>query len=203
MSHKEKQEKGAKSIKVKGKDVPKGTLGDTPVVPGFAKATLSKLADGKWQAVLTCINGNPRRNTSVTLPSTIKYYGGAAIEARSEATLYLPDGVNVDVNYIFPWNNGDSDPLRAGGGILTGSVGEGSQRRDPKPTDPILAPFLTSDWVNGTPYMLTTEVPASLGVTFYPNERAFGLYIIDAVAGVKVLKAVAKSEGTCLDLPPA
>lgn len=203
MNRKKKEEKEDKAEKAQAKATAKGGAGATPIVPGFAKATLSKLADGNWQALLTCINGNPRRNTSLTLPSTIKYYGGAAIEARSEAALYLADGVKVDVNYIFPWNNGDSDPLRAGGGVVTGGILEGSQRRDPKPTDPILAPFLTTDWVNGTPYLLTTEVPSSFGVTFYPGERAFGLYIIDAVAGVKVLKAVAKSEGTCLDLPPA
>ncbi len=203
MNHKKKEEKADKAEKSAFKAAAKGTPGATPIIPGFAKATLSKLADGTWQALLTCINGDPRRNTSTTLPSAIKFYGGGAIEDRSEVALYLPDGANVDVNYIFPWNNGDSDPLRAGGGVVTGGILEGSQRRDPKPTDPILAPFLTSDWVNGTPYTLTVEVPASFGVTFYPGEHAFGLYIIDAVAGVKVLKAVAKSEGTCLDLPPA
>lgn len=173
------------------------------LTPGFAKGSFSLQADRNWQVKVMCVNGNTEKNFVTTLPNTVTYYGGGSISNPSETTLYLADGVTIDTNFIFPWDPTDADPLRLGGGNALGNILEGSQRQDASPKDPIYAPFLVSEWVNGAPYHMTVEIPAAFGITFFPGDRAFALVIVDPVTRKPVVKAVAKSEGSCLDLPVA
>jgi hypothetical protein len=170
---------------------------------GFGKARLIMQADGTWKAEIGCVNGDPRRSIIATLPVGITYLGGGRIPNPSDAAVYLPDGLNVDPTYIFPWTSDDPDPLRLGGGVVNGEIIEGAQRMNPKPKDPIQAPFLVSESVNGSPFQTRVYIPSELGVTFYPNEEAFALLIVDSAAATTTVIAVAKKEGTCLDLPPA
>ncbi len=174
------------------------------MVPGFSKGKLSlPPTSRKWQVDGQCINGDPRRNYTAQLTAPITYYGGGEVPNPSNASLYMPDGVTIDPNFIFPWDPTATDPLRLGGGIVLGGVQEGAQRQDPRPGDPILGPFIASDWVNGTPTRINVEIPTALGVTFYPGDRAFALAILDRATGRWVARAVAKSEGNCLDVPVA
>jgi hypothetical protein len=169
--------------------------------PGFARGKLSLQADRTWLVDGTCINGNATRNFTTKLPAGVRYYGGGVITSPADAALYLADSVTVDPNFIFPWDPTSDDPMRAGGGIVSGIIIEGAQRIDGGPGIPIMAPFLATEWVNGAPFRIMVEVPAALGVTFYPGDSAFALVIVDAVSGQTIMRAVAKSEGSCLDLP--
>ncbi len=183
----------------------KASKGSKPSVkfagPGFARGKLSLQADRTWLVNGSCINGNPTRNFTTKLPNGIKYYGGGVITSPADTALYLPDSITVDPNFIFPWDPTSDNPLRLGGGIVSGIIIEGAQRIDGGPDVPIMAPFLVTEWVNGAPFRITVEVPSALGVTFYPGESAFALVIVDAVSGKPIMRAVAKSEGSCHDLP--
>lgn len=173
--------------------------------PGFGKAVLTQNADGTWKAAVSCVNGDPRKSVTCSLPAGITYYGGGRIANPSDATLYLPDGANVDAEHIFPWVPNDPDPMRLGGGIIKGEVQEGAQRMNPKPRDPLQAPFILSEWVDGAAYKMTAYVPADLGVVFLAGDQAFAMGIVTVQDGVSVttITAVAKKEGTCLDMPTA
>lgn len=196
MSHKEKQDKEKEK---ENQGLATAAAKTRPVTPGFGKGRLTQLPDGNWQADITCINGATARSLTVKLPAGLSYYGGGGrVASPADTMLYLPDGATVDTNFIFPWDPTNPDALRLGGGVGTGIVLEGAQRRNAGPKDAIQAPMLTTDWINGATARVSVYIDPGLGVTFFPNDRAFALILVDAVSGAKTVKAVAKAEGDCL-----
>ena len=168
------------------------------VIPGFGKGAMVAQKEGNWTTAVSCINGDNKRKLEAKLSKGITYFGGSKIASPSDSTLYLPDGNTIDANFIFPWDPTDADPLRLGGGIVTGIIIEGAQRKSAGPKDPMQAPFLNTTWANGAPYSISIFVEPAFGITFYPGDSAFALVLLDPVTRQYVIKAVAKADGDCL-----
>jgi hypothetical protein len=176
--------------------------GATPPTPGFGMGRASMKPNGTWGVDVKCVNGDPGKNPVCGMPRGCKYYGGREeIPSPSDISVYLPDGQNIDSNYVFPWSTTQADPLRLGGGVLMGTLQEGAQRSITSAGEPLQAPFITTTWVNGTPWRVDFFITNTFGLTLYEGDIVFGLAIMDPVSGTLKMQAMAKREGACLDTP--
>ncbi|MEY3444678.1 MAG: hypothetical protein RLZZ519_2959 [Bacteroidota bacterium] len=173
--------------------------GKIRLTPGFAKAEVIKKTGAGITISVPCINGDPNRSATSTIRGELKYYNSReTVSADAEIAVYLPDGINIDVNYIFPWATNQPDPLRLGGGIVKGSLAEGAQRIMGS-TDPLQAPFVKTEWVNGTAWGVAVFLTVPAGTSYYEGDVIFGLAIVDPVTRDLAVTPFTLREGDCLD----
>lgn len=184
----------------KGKDGKNAAKVDgTRLTPGFAKAKVVKKTGAGLTITVSCVNGDSNRSFTSTIRGELKYYNTReTVSADAEIGVYLPDGTNIDVNYIFPWAANQPDPLRLGGGIIKGSLSEGSQRVMGS-TDPLQAPFVKTEWVNGTAWGVAVFLTPPAGAAYYEGDVIFGLAIVDPVTRNLAVTPFTLREGDCLD----
>lgn len=188
------------SKKDKDKDGKKAAkTGEIRLTPGFAKAKVVKKTGASLTITVSCVNGDPNRSFTSTIRGELKYYNSReTVSADAEIAVYMPDGINIDVNYIFPWAANQPDPLRLGGGIAKGSLSEGAQRIMGS-TDPLQAPFVKTEWVNGTTWGVAVFLDVPAGATYYEGDVIFGLAIVDPVTRNLAVTPFTLREGDCLD----
>jgi hypothetical protein len=167
--------------------------------PGFAMAKAALKPNGTWSCTVKCVNGNPGKNPTCSMSRGVKYFGGREeIPNPADIAVYLPDGVNIDSNYVFPWGYTLPDPLRLGGGVVKGTLNEGAQRETAAGPIVLMAPLIKTTWVNGTPWVVNFFIHDTFGMTLYDGDVVFGLAIMDPVSGELQMRAMAKSEGDCI-----
>lgn len=188
----------SKKLDKKDKDG-KANAAKAPVLlPGFSMARLDRKADGSYSAEVKCINGDPRRQATLTLKGELMYYNSReAIPTPSDVAVYLPDGANIDVNFIFPWAPNQDNPLRHGGGVIKGTLNEGSQRANGN-NSPLQAPIVLTEWINGTTWRISEFLAAPAGVKYFEGDTIFGLAVMDAATGRMTIAPFAVKEGDCL-----
>jgi hypothetical protein len=168
--------------------------------PGFAMAKVLKKTGAGLTISIPCINGDPNRITTSTIRGELKYYNSREIVPSDvEIAVYLADGANVDINFIFPWSTNQADPLRLGGGIIKGTLAEGAQRIMGS-TDPLQAPFVKTEWINGTAWVESVFLDVPAGATYYEGDVIFGLGIVDPATGRLAVTPFTLREGDCLDV---
>ncbi len=168
--------------------------------PGFSIAAVAKKTGSSLNVAIKCINGDPNRAANNTIRGDLNYYNSREIvPVPSSIAVYLPDGSNIDVNYIFPWAPNQSDPLRLGGGIVKGTLSEGSQRVMGT-KDPLQAPFVKTEWINGTAWVESVFLDVPAGATYYEGDVIFGLGIVDPATGRLAVTPFTLREGDCLDV---
>lgn len=169
------------------------------VIPGFGMANATINRDGTYRADVKCVNGDPNKNPSTVLPKGAVYFNTTTpIPPTAALSVYLPDQAKIDPNYLFFWENNAADPMRLGGGITKGTLQEGAQREIGS-NAALQAPIFTSDWVNGTPWRITMFLRETFGLTLFAGDVVFGVVTMDPATGLPVMRAMAKSEGSCLD----
>lgn len=172
----------------------------TAIIPGFGMANATMSRDGSYRADVKCVNGDPTKNPSSVLPKGAVYYNTTTpIPSTAALSVYLPDQLKIDPNFLFFWEANAADPMRLGGGIVKGTLNEGAQRAADS-TAPLQAPLFISDWVNGTPWKINLFLTETFGLTLYAGDVVFGLVTIDPATGLPVMRAMAKREGGCLDI---
>lgn len=169
--------------------------------PGCGMANVQKNTNGTYAATVKCVNGDPLQNPSNTIPKGAKYYNSRdVIPDRGDISVYLPDSLNIDVNFLFPWAANQPDPLRLGGGVVKGTLTEGAQRAGLSAGDPLFAPILVTEWINGTTINKPLTCVGNYGFTLVEGAKVFGLVLKDPVTGLFTMKYMALSLGSCLDI---
>ncbi len=188
------------SKKDKDKDGKKAAKSDgLRLTPGFAKAKVVKKTGAGLTITVPCINGDHNRTLTSTIRGELRYYNSReTVASDAEIAVYMADGANIDVNYIFLWATNQPDPLRLGGGIIKGSLSEGSQRVMGS-TDPLQAPFVKTEWINGTAWVESVFLDVPAGSTYYEGDVIFGLGIVDPATGRLAVTPFTLREGDCLD----
>lgn len=183
-----------KEIKINNKMIEK---------PVFGLANISKQRNGSWKGNLGCINGNAAISLDFSLPKGSLFVNGKPLPENGNVMMLLPDINNPENIKIYPFDP-LSNPAVQKGGIGKGQIKEGAQDpgRTSDPNQPVQFPLVTSYWVNGAVYKITTMMRDAFGLTLYPNEEVFFEYMIDERGEIVVLH-LAKSEGSCPEVGPA
>lgn len=175
-----------------GKGVSRSTV-------AFGVADMTMLADGSWAGTIRNMNGDPNRSMRASMPAGITYHGGTEVPVSpASIAVYLPDGATVDLTKLFPWGAGQENPLRLGGGHIKGNIHEGMQRNSAD-TGPVQAPFVVSEWVDGTAFQISAYVADPKGQKFMENDEIFA-FIAPNAEGNWIVKDWARKEGTALDM---
>ena len=67
-------------------------------------------------------------------------------------------------------------------------------------TDPLQAPFVKTEWINGTAWGVAVFLNVPAGVSYYEGDVIFGLAIVDPVTRNLAVTPFTLREGGCLDV---